>query len=125
MTKASGFAEAVAVFVQTFYIVPVRGEPPDGHRWTGHGTKMELVDPLWCPQGHPILAFRRASVPCPVHHRDYAWYCSCGETIYRDSGAFTDEPPLCLSEAGRVLPATGDIGVGDGQRSEGAPGARR
>jgi len=71
--------------------------PPDGYRWTGRQTEIELIDPDTCPQGHPFRFGQRGFVFCAEHHGHTVWYCECGETIRRDSGAFVGGRPPCAS----------------------------
>lgn len=77
----------------------VRREPlPDCYApWGEMG--MALVDPTWCPAGHPLLKFTRGGVThCAdrSHEAHLTWACSCGQLIYRIPGVYVGEL-ACLS----------------------------
>lgn len=80
--------------------------PPDGYIWAEDGIGIVLIDPLVCPAGHPIDGFRRGWTPCSEHSGHTVWYCSCGQEIYRESGAFVAGPPPC-SRSERMPPLGG------------------
>jgi hypothetical protein len=75
-----------------------RFEAPDGYRLTGRGPEVELIDPAWCPTGHPVEQFRRGFTQCTdwEHQGHTYWMCSCGQDIYRAPGAFVGEPLACM-----------------------------
>lgn len=70
-----------------------RGLPPDGYRWTGKGMEIELIDPDWCPAGHPADLVKRGIHRCAVHGYaiHHEWTCSCGQLIWRVEGQFVGE----------------------------------
>lgn len=74
-----------------------RGPPPDGYEWTGRQTEIRLIDPTWCPTGHPIESFRRGYTHCSQHHGHTYWTCECGQDIYRAPGQFTGETLECIT----------------------------
>lgn len=65
-------------------------EVPDGYeRWGEQG--LRLIDPEWCPQGHPFEGGSRGFVPCVEHDGHPSWRCPCGQKIYRHAGEFVGE----------------------------------
>lgn len=68
---------------------------PDGYRRRGeHG--LVLIDPDWCPAGHPFAFGQRgAPVLCREHDTHNSWICACGQWIYRAPGAFVDKLDCC------------------------------
>jgi hypothetical protein len=58
-----------------------RGDPPDGHEWTGRQTEIRLLDPVDCPAGHPFRFGTRSGEP-------QSWRCACGQRIVRRGGEF-------------------------------------
>jgi hypothetical protein len=66
-------------------------DPPDGFEWTGRGMEIRLIDPEWCPTGHPAMLIRRDFAHCAEHRGHNAWTCSCGQVIYRHAGEFLGE----------------------------------
>jgi hypothetical protein len=72
--------------------------PPlkDGYEYTqaAPSTEIRLIDPVWCPAGHPTLLTRRSEVNCQQHRAlHHEWTCTCGCIIWRFEGAFVDELP--------------------------------
>jgi hypothetical protein len=67
-------------------------EAPDGYERLPNGG-IRLVDPLWCPQGHPFVSGQRGYAACSEHHGHPQWTCACKQKIYRHAGAFVDELP--------------------------------
>lgn len=64
---------------------------PDGYeRWGEQG--LVLIDPDWCPTGHPFAFGQRLSnTLCRRHGHHHAWLCACGQRIWRVPGAFVDQ----------------------------------
>lgn len=69
--------------------------PKDGYEWTGRTpTEIRLVDPLFCPAGHPADLVRSSHINCERHRVLHPeWWCSCGQKIWRFEGAFVGELP--------------------------------
>jgi hypothetical protein len=63
-------------------------ELPDGYAWVDGGPAIRLVDPQWCPAGHPAVVVRRDLPRCEQHRYHHAWTCRCGQAIYRHDGEF-------------------------------------
>lgn len=72
---------------------------PDGYApWGEQG--MALVDPVFCPAGHPIEHLSRGGVAKCWEHQDHVmWRCACGQLIYRHDGAFWGELECISSRA--------------------------
>lgn len=67
-------------------------ELPDGYRWTGRGLEMVLIDPLWCPAGHPFEWGQRGPLDyCELHGQHNTWRCECSQQIWRVNGEFVGE----------------------------------
>jgi hypothetical protein len=64
--------------------------PPDGYAWVDGGPGIVLVDPEWCPAGHPMELHQRGYAPCAEHKGHPQWTCRCGQVIYRGGGEFVD-----------------------------------
>jgi hypothetical protein len=77
-----------------------RSDLPDCYApWGEMG--MVLVDPVWCPAGHPIEQLTRGGVThCsdPEHQPHLTWRCACGQPIYRIPGVYVGELE-CLPKA--------------------------
>jgi hypothetical protein len=56
-------------------------ELPDGHRWTGRQTEIELIDPVGCPGCGRFRWGKRTGEP-------QSWRCACGQLIVRRGGEF-------------------------------------
>ena len=69
--------------------------PPDGYRWTGRQTEIELIDPDWCPAGHPVTSFRRGYAHCSRHDGHTYWTCQDDHDIWRVPGEFVDRLDCC------------------------------
>ncbi|GAA0739290.1 hypothetical protein GCM10010199_63090 [Dactylosporangium roseum] len=69
------------------------GPPPDGYAYIGGGPAMQLIDPVWCPTGHPAELIRRSTYRCQAHGNVLhpSWTCSCGQEIWRVAGEFAGE----------------------------------
>ena len=68
-------------------------EVPDGYRRAADGVGLVLIDPIYCPAGHPFeFGARQSIVRCEKHGTHYSWICACGQWIYRVEGAFVGSP---------------------------------
>lgn len=68
---------------------------PDGYEYAEPtGTQIRLIDPVWCPAGHPAVLTQRSHINCQEHGElHHYWTCACGQVIWRYRGTFVDELP--------------------------------
>lgn len=66
-------------------------ELPDGYEWIDGGPAMRLIDPEWCPQGHPMQLVQRGWNHCKAHDHHKRWTCGCGQQVWRVGGQFVGE----------------------------------
>lgn len=65
--------------------------PPDGYEWVDGGPGIRLIDPEFCPSGHPFELYQRGYAPCIEHRGHPKWSCRCGVVVFRDAGEFVTE----------------------------------